>query len=169
MSSATRHALLSDGFGHQLVHDLVTTCWTPANIFISVLIFTWIYKIYKSVTEVPTELIGVLDTETLIKARDYNIDKSCFGFYAFIWNQLLNTAILWTEAIPLLWRYSGRLIGRVGYTAGDHEILQTLAFVLIGSLISHSNAYFYGFHKNKRIVLFDTLIEDFHKKEEEKS
>lgn len=30
---------------------------------------------------------------------------------------------------------------------------------------SHSNAYFYGFHKNKRIVLFDTLIEEFHKKQ----
>jgi STE24 endopeptidase len=26
---------------------------------------------------------------------------------------------------------------------------------------SHSNAYFYGFHKNKRIVLFDTLLEDY--------
>lgn len=26
---------------------------------------------------------------------------------------------------------------------------------------SHSNAYFYGFFKNKRIVLFDTLIEDY--------
>lgn len=26
---------------------------------------------------------------------------------------------------------------------------------------SHSNAYFYGFFKNKRIVLFDTLMEDY--------
>nr|XP_039249950.1 CAAX prenyl protease 1 homolog [Styela clava] len=26
---------------------------------------------------------------------------------------------------------------------------------------SHSNAYMYGFHKNKRIVLFDTLLEDY--------
>lgn len=26
---------------------------------------------------------------------------------------------------------------------------------------SHSNAYFYGFFKNKRIVLFDTLIEGY--------
>ena len=25
---------------------------------------------------------------------------------------------------------------------------------------SHSNAYFYGFYKNKRIVLFDTLLLD---------
>ena len=35
---------------------------------------------------------------------------------------------------------------------------------------SHSNAYFYGFFKNKRIVLFDTLLEDYapQNKEEEK-
>ena len=26
---------------------------------------------------------------------------------------------------------------------------------------SHSNAYFYGLHKNKRIVLFDTLLEGY--------
>jgi len=26
---------------------------------------------------------------------------------------------------------------------------------------AHSNAYMYGFHKNKRIVLFDTLLEDY--------
>ena len=37
---------------------------------------------------------------------------------------------------------------------------------------AHSNAYFYGFHKNKRIVLFDTLLrpemlpEDMRPKEE---
>jgi len=32
---------------------------------------------------------------------------------------------------------------------------------------SHSNAYFYGFFKNKRIVLFDTLIEGYVKEEED--
>lgn len=26
---------------------------------------------------------------------------------------------------------------------------------------AHSNAYFYGFYKNKRIVLFDTLLIDY--------
>lgn len=34
----------------------------------------------------------------------------------------------------------------------------------------HSNAYFYGFFKNKRIVLFDTLLKDYtpeNKKDEE--
>lgn len=35
-------------------------------------------------------------------------------------------------------------------------------FVFPGSKrSSHSNAYFYGFFKNKRIVLFDTLLEDY--------
>ncbi|KAF2068815.1 hypothetical protein CYY_009861, partial [Polysphondylium violaceum] len=30
---------------------------------------------------------------------------------------------------------------------------------------SHSNAYFYGFFKNKRIVLYDTLVKNFEKEE----
>lgn len=35
----------------------------------------------------------------------------------------------------------------------------TKVFVVDGSRRSaHSNAYFYGFFKNKRIVLFDTLL-----------
>ena len=36
---------------------------------------------------------------------------------------------------------------------------------------SHSNAYFYGFYKNKKIVLFDTLLSEdvANKKEEEQS
>ena len=45
------------------------------------------------------------------------------------------------------------------------EIIQknsTSIFFFSGSKrSSHSNAYFYGFFKNKRIVLFDTLLEDF--------
>ena len=37
----------------------------------------------------------------------------------------------------------------------------TKLFVVDGSKrSSHSNAYFYGFFKNKRIVLFDTLLKD---------
>ncbi|XP_023234300.1 CAAX prenyl protease 1 homolog [Centruroides sculpturatus] len=31
---------------------------------------------------------------------------------------------------------------------------------------AHSNAFFYGFYKNKRIVLFDTLIKDYESKED---
>lgn len=39
----------------------------------------------------------------------------------------------------------------------------------IGSKRStHSNAYFYGFFKNKRIVLFDTLLKDYESEDERK-
>ncbi len=42
-------------------------------------------------------------------------------------------------------------------------------YVVEGSKRSaHSNAYMYGFHKNKRIVLFDTLIEGYKPVEEKK-
>lgn len=44
-------------------------------------------------------------------------------------------AILWFEALPMLWRYSGQLLARFGF-GSDSEILQTLIFVLVGSVIS---------------------------------
>ncbi len=41
-------------------------------------------------------------------------------------------------------------------------------YVVDGSKRSaHSNAYFYGFFKSKRIVLFDTLIEGYSKEKTE--
>lgn len=41
-------------------------------------------------------------------------------------------------------------------------VVSNVSFSLSGSKrSSHSNAYFYGFFKNKRIVLFDTLLEDY--------
>lgn len=45
-----------------------------------------------------------------------------------------------------------------------------IVFKILGSKRSaHSNAYFYGFYKNKRIVLFDTLLEDYTPLNKEKS
>ncbi|XP_028674543.1 CAAX prenyl protease 1 homolog [Erpetoichthys calabaricus] len=46
--------------------------------------------------------------------------------------------------------------------AKDISFPLTKIYVVEGSKrSSHSNAYFYGFFKNKRIVLFDTLLEDY--------
>ena len=50
--------------------------------------------------------------------------------------------------------------------AGSLKFPLTKLFVIDGSARSaHSNAYMYGFFKNKRIVLYDTLVEQC--KEEE--
>ena len=42
-----------------------------------------------------------------------------------------------------------------------HQYDFNCLFVSGSKRSSHSNAYFYGFFKNKRIVLFDTLLEDY--------
>ena len=61
----------------------------------------------------------------------------------------------------------GELKSQIERLAASIDFPLKKLFVVEGSKrSSHSNAYFYGFHKNKRIVLFDTLIEDFHKKKE---
>ena len=50
------------------------------------------------------------------------------------------------------------------------SLLQSLmSFRFAGSKrSSHSNAYFFGFFKNKRIVLFDTLLENYTPPKDEK-
>ena len=47
--------------------------------------------------------------------------------------------------------------------AGQLEFPLTKLFVMDGSKrSSHSNAFMFGFFKNKRIVLFDTLMDQVH-------
>lgn len=50
--------------------------------------------------------------------------------------------------------------------AGSLKFPLTKLFLIDGSTRSaHSNAYMYGFFKNKRIVLFDTLVEQCQEEE----
>lgn len=71
---------------------------------------------------------------------------------------------------PLFDKYTplpdGELRQQIEQMAANIEFPLKKLFVVEGSKrSSHSNAYFYGFYKNKRIVLFDTLLQD--KKENE--
>ncbi|XP_067946444.1 CAAX prenyl protease 1 homolog [Watersipora subatra] len=56
----------------------------------------------------------------------------------------------------------GPLKSEIEKLAASINFPLTKLYVVDGSTRSnHSNAYFYGFFKNKRIVLFDTLMEDY--------
>ncbi|XP_051578440.1 CAAX prenyl protease 1 homolog [Myxocyprinus asiaticus] len=56
----------------------------------------------------------------------------------------------------------GELKSEIESMAMSIQFPLTKVYVVEGSKrSSHSNAYFYGFFKNKRIVLFDTLLEDY--------
>ncbi|XP_050788302.1 CAAX prenyl protease 1 homolog isoform X2 [Gopherus flavomarginatus] len=68
-------------------------------------------------------------------------------------------APLFDKFIPLP---EGELKQAIETMAKSIDFPLTKVYVVEGSKrSSHSNAYFYGFFKNKRIVLFDTLLEDY--------
>ena len=57
----------------------------------------------------------------------------------------------------------GALKEQIYALAGQLEFPLTKLFVMDGSKrSSHSNAFMFGFFKNKRIVLFDTLMDQVH-------
>jgi STE24 endopeptidase len=89
-------------------------------------------------------------------------------FYFYVWSFLCIISIIMmtiypTVIAPLFNKYtkldSGPIYDAIEQLAKKVEFPLTQIFVVDGSKRSaHSNAYFYGFFKNKRIVLFDTLM-----------
>ncbi|KAF9177960.1 hypothetical protein BGZ51_007587 [Haplosporangium sp. Z 767] len=91
------------------------------------------------------------------------------NFYFYVWLflvafQLIMVSIYPTFIQPLFNKFEplpqGELRTMIEALASRIHFPLTKLFVIDGSKRSgHSNAYFYGFFKNKRIVLFDTLLE----------
>lgn len=92
-------------------------------------------------------------------------------FFIYVWVFLLVVALflitIYADYIaPLFDKFTplpkGELRSQIEALAKSIEFPLTKLYVVEGSKrSSHSNAYFYGFFKNKRIVLFDTLLEDY--------
>ncbi|XP_045114217.1 CAAX prenyl protease 1 homolog [Portunus trituberculatus] len=95
------------------------------------------------------------------------------GDYFFIYLWGFTTAVMlflmtiYPSCIaPLFDKYTplpeGNLRTKIEALAKQIDFPLTKLYVVEGSKRSaHSNAYFYGFFKNKRIVLYDTLLEDY--------
>ncbi|CAM9104294.1 unnamed protein product [Laminaria digitata] len=89
-------------------------------------------------------------------------------FYVYVWGFMFVFSIIMLTIAPVLImplfnKYTpledGELKSGIEALAARVNFPLTKLFVVDGSKRSaHSNAYFYGFFKNKRIVLFDTLI-----------
>lgn len=92
-------------------------------------------------------------------------------FFIYVWVFLLVVSLLmitiYADYIaPLFDKFTplpeGELRTKIEELAKSIDFPLTKLYVVEGSKrSSHSNAYFYGFFKNKRIVLFDTLLEDY--------
>uniref|UniRef100_A0A2K5Q9I0 CAAX prenyl protease n=1 Tax=Cebus imitator TaxID=2715852 RepID=A0A2K5Q9I0_CEBIM len=95
------------------------------------------------------------------------------GDYFFIYAWLFTLAVslvlvtIYADYIaPLFDKFTplpeGKLKEEIEVMAKSIDFPLTKVYVVEGSKrSSHSNAYFYGFFKNKRIVLFDTLLEEY--------
>ncbi|CAM9212474.1 unnamed protein product [Discosporangium mesarthrocarpum] len=96
-------------------------------------------------------------------------------FYVYLWVFMLCLTLVMLTVYPVLImplfnKYTpleeGELKTAIEDLAAKVKFPLTKLFVVDGSKRSgHSNAYFYGFFKNKRIVLFDTLIKQATKEE----
>ena len=93
-------------------------------------------------------------------------------FYLYVWAFMFAFSVIMMTAypvfiMPMFNKYEplddGDLKTRIYDLAGTLKYPLTNLFVMDGSKrSSHSNAFMFGFGKNKRIVLFDTLIDQVH-------
>ncbi|KAK7500099.1 hypothetical protein BaRGS_00008646 [Batillaria attramentaria] len=92
-----------------------------------------------------------------------------FFIYAWLFTFVVSLVLITIYAdyiAPLFDKFTplpeGELRTQIENLAASIDFPLKKLFVVEGSKrSSHSNAYFYGFFKNKRIVLFDTLLEDY--------
>lgn len=117
------------------------------KLFVGILGFSWATyvweeylayrqrRVYYNNATPPKELEGVMEKSSYEKARSYSLDKSKFGLVEGVFNQILSTGIMVYGGVPALWEASGQLIQWMGFSA-DSEIIQTVGFVSLGSLIN---------------------------------
>ncbi|XP_042239976.1 CAAX prenyl protease 1 homolog isoform X2 [Homarus americanus] len=92
-------------------------------------------------------------------------------FFLYLWGFTMIVVMFFMTVYPdyiapLFDKYEplpeGDLKTKIEELAAQIEFPLTKLYVVEGSKRSaHSNAYFYGFFKNKRIVLYDTLLEEY--------
>jgi STE24 endopeptidase len=114
-------------------------------------------------------LLGVVIGGPIISAVVLIVRKTGRDFYFYLWVfmflfQIVLLMIYPTLIQPLFNKFTpledGELKKGINELAKRIDFPLTKIFVVDGSKRSgHSNAYFFGFFKNKRIVLFDTLLE----------
>jgi len=116
-------------------------------------------------------LVGLCISLPITAALIYIIQIGGDYFFVYAWLFTFTVSMLLVTVYadyiaPLFDKFTplpeGELRTRIEELAASIKFPLTKLFVVEGSKrSSHSNAYFYGFFKNKRIVLFDTLLEDY--------
>lgn len=116
-------------------------------------------------------VVGQTIMLSLIAVMIYIVQKGGDYFFLYLWVfAMVVTFVLMTiypnYIAPLFDKYTslpeGELRTKIEALASSIGFPLYKLYVVEGSKRStHSNAYFYGLFKNKRIVLFDTLLKDY--------
>nr|XP_009917539.1 PREDICTED: CAAX prenyl protease 1 homolog isoform X2 [Haliaeetus albicilla] len=121
----------------------------PEYEIVQSLVFLLLATLFSAVTGLPWSLYNTFVIE----------EKHGFNQQVLVTIYADYIAPLFDKFIPLP---EGELKQQIETMAKSIDFPLTKVYVVEGSKrSSHSNAYFYGFFKNKRIVLFDTLLEDY--------
>lgn len=119
---------------------------TPNGIKYSIIGFCWLtflwtpylsyrqYKVVKETTRVPSQLVGVLDQETMDKSRSYNLDKMSYDIAYGIWKLLIMTFFIYFNFFPYLWSISGKIVSK--FLSSPGEIVQSIVWSVLASLVS---------------------------------
>ncbi|KAJ8315597.1 hypothetical protein KUTeg_007747, partial [Tegillarca granosa] len=126
------------------------------------ILFMLLAMVYSTITSFPWSVYS-----TFVLEEKHGFNKQTFGFFIKDTIKKLLLITIYADYIaPLFDKFTplpeGELRTKIEELAKSIDFPLTKLFVVEGSKrSSHSNAYFYGFFKNKRIVLFDTLLEDY--------
>ncbi|KAK2154688.1 hypothetical protein LSH36_260g02000 [Paralvinella palmiformis] len=121
------------------------------------LMFLFLATMFSTITNLPW---GLYNTFVIEERHGFNKQVLVTIYADYI-------APLFDKFTPLP---DGELRTKIEKLAASIEFPLKKLYVVEGSKrSSHSNAYFYGFFKNKRIVLFDTLLEDYAPMNKEKT
>jgi STE24 endopeptidase len=119
-------------------------------------------------------VLGAVFTPPIIAGVAYVLEKSGPNVALQLWAFLLALSIFMLSIYPLIQKLfnkftplePGKLRSEIEGLAASLKFPLKKLFVIDGSKRSaHSNAYFFGFFKSKRIVLFDTLLEQCNNKQ----
>lgn len=121
--------------------------------------------------QIKSFLVGLVLSIPLTGAVVYIIQVGGNMVFLYLWAFIILMSLflmtIYPEFIaPLFDKYTplpeGELKSRIEQLSASVKFPLKKLYVVEGSKRSeHSNAYFYGFFKNKRIVLFDTLLKDY--------
>lgn len=71
----------------------------------------------------------------LTRTQEYGRAKAKFGFFSSIFNEIKSYAILYLDAYPRLWAFTGLLLARFAPARFSGEITQSLVFLFLFSFI----------------------------------